>query len=216
MSELLTATRGNIFVKWDYSNSIYITETPNLGQNRICFLPCDLEIWRLTLHHIIAIGQFKLELQSGNTKFGCKSTIFVPCDLEFGDDLANNMSYGPKTARFIFHLCDLTYEPWPWPFAWTSPLSVAMTAANFMIIRWQLHCEKGVTGRQTDGRTDRNKCCWSCLVAALKLKNTRQGSLREYRNSPPKYLSCNNIESRNSNCGLPLDYHRNSYSNKLA
>ena len=34
------------------------------------------------VHHFIAIGQFKLELQSGNTKFGSKSAIFFPCDLE--------------------------------------------------------------------------------------------------------------------------------------
>ena len=28
------------------------------------------------------MGEFKLELQSGNTQFGSKSAIFVPCDLE--------------------------------------------------------------------------------------------------------------------------------------
>ena len=27
----------------------YSTETPNLGQNRWCFVPCDLEIWWMTL-----------------------------------------------------------------------------------------------------------------------------------------------------------------------
>ena len=56
----------------------------------ILFVPCDLEIWRMTLktighlfyatssfvHHIMAIVEFKLELQSGNTKFGSKSAIF--------------------------------------------------------------------------------------------------------------------------------------------
>ena len=33
------------------------------------------------LHHFIAIGQFKLELQSRNAKFDSKSTIFLPCYL---------------------------------------------------------------------------------------------------------------------------------------
>ena len=33
-------------------------------------------------HHFIAIGQFKLELQSGNAKFGSKLAFFVPCDLD--------------------------------------------------------------------------------------------------------------------------------------
>ena len=122
----------------------YSPETPNLGQNRCCFVPCDLEIWWMTLennrasllccfklcakfhshrwiqtgvtvpkhpiwvkfdkfwetcdleiwlwpwktighlyyatsssmHHFVAIGEFKLELQSGNAQFGSKSTIF--------------------------------------------------------------------------------------------------------------------------------------------
>ena len=55
------------------------------------FVPCDLEIWWMTLknnrapllccfkfvHHFIAINEFKLELQSGNTQFGSKSMVFL-------------------------------------------------------------------------------------------------------------------------------------------
>ena len=29
----------------------YSPETPNLGQNRLCFVPCDLEIWWMTLEN---------------------------------------------------------------------------------------------------------------------------------------------------------------------
>ena len=29
----------------------YSPETPNLGQNRWCFVPCDLETWRMTLEN---------------------------------------------------------------------------------------------------------------------------------------------------------------------
>ena len=126
------------------SNWSYSPETLNLGQNRLFFIPCDLEIWWMTfkfnrapllccfmlytsfhshrwiqtkvavrkrsiqvkiwdflsratlkfdgwpwktighlfyatssfVHHFIAIGEFKLELQSGNAQFGAKSTIF--------------------------------------------------------------------------------------------------------------------------------------------
>ena len=53
------------------------------------FVPCDRQIWRMTLknnkelfcatlsfvHHFIAIGKFKLELPSGNNQFGSKSAI---------------------------------------------------------------------------------------------------------------------------------------------
>ena len=65
--------------------------TLNSGQNRRLFVPFDLEIWQMTLktigqflyatssfvHDFVAIGEFKLELQSGNAQFGSKSTIFV-------------------------------------------------------------------------------------------------------------------------------------------
>ena len=60
-------------------------------KNRRFFVPCDLDIWRMTLktrghlfyaaasfvHHFDAMGEFKLELQSGNTQFGSKSAIFL-------------------------------------------------------------------------------------------------------------------------------------------
>ena len=56
----------------------YSPETPNLGQNRWCFVPCDLEIWWMTcfVQHFIAIGESKLELQSGNAQFGSNLKIF--------------------------------------------------------------------------------------------------------------------------------------------
>ena len=132
----------------------YSPERPNLGQNRCCFVPCDLEIWRMTLknnrapllcyfklyasfrshrwiqagvtvrkrpiwvridnflsrvtlqfdawpskttghlfyatssfvHHFVAIGDFKLELQSRSAQFGSNLTIFRavwPCNLTY-------------------------------------------------------------------------------------------------------------------------------------
>ena len=100
----------------------YSPETPNLGQNRWCFVRCDLEIcnWPLKtighlsfavssfVQHFIAIGEFKLELQSGNTKSRSKSTIFLavwPWNLT--DDLHNNraplLCYFKLCAAFLSH-----------------------------------------------------------------------------------------------------------------
>ena len=68
----------------------------------------------------------------------------------------------------------LTFDLWPWPFAWTSLLSLVMTPENFMMIWWWEHGQKGVTDGQTDGQTDRQTDgkyhSLSCLVAA---KNNR-------------------------------------------
>ena len=51
----------------------------------------------------------------------------------------------------------LTFDLWPWPFTWTSLLSMVITSENFMMTRWQEHGQKGVTDRQTDRRTDGRK-----------------------------------------------------------
>ena len=81
----------------------YSPETPNLGQNRWCLivlyrvtLKFDEWPWKTIGHlsfavssfvqHFIAIGEFKLELQSGNAQFGSNSTIFRavwPCNLMY-------------------------------------------------------------------------------------------------------------------------------------
>ena len=79
------------------SNWSYSPETFNSGKNRRFFVPCDLEIWRMTLknnkapvlhcsslvHHFIAISEFKLELQSGNTQYGSKWVFLSRVTLKF-------------------------------------------------------------------------------------------------------------------------------------
>ena len=59
-----------------------------------------------------------------------------------------------KRIYWVLTSVTLTFDLWPWPFAWTSLLSRVTPPANFMMIRWQKHNEKGVTDGQTDGRTD--------------------------------------------------------------
>ena len=86
------------------SNWRYSPETSNLGKIRRFSEPCDLIIGPLTLtnnraplqcyfkffvHHFVAIGEFKLETQSGNAQFGSKSTI-------------------------CFSLVTLQFDIWPW------------------------------------------------------------------------------------------------------
>ena len=68
----------------------YSPEMPNLGQNRWYFVRVTLKFdgwpWKTIGHlsfavssfvqHFIAIGEFKLELLSGNAQFGSNSKIF--------------------------------------------------------------------------------------------------------------------------------------------
>ena len=69
------------------------------SQSAMCLFPCDRKIWQMTLknnrairlhyakllHHSKAMGEFKLELHSGNAQFGSKSVIILShVSLKFG------------------------------------------------------------------------------------------------------------------------------------
>ena len=139
------------------SNWSYSPETPNLGQNRRFFsVPCDLEIWRMTLKNHMA------PLLS-NTKL-CAS-LYRNMWIQTGVTARKRLN-GVMTS------VTLTFDLWPWPFAWTSCLSMVITPENFRMIWWEEHCQKGVTDGQTDRQTDGKKCSESCLVAA---KNSHFG-----------------------------------------
>ena len=123
-------------------------------------------------HYFVAIGEVKLEFQFGNAQFGSNSTIFLAVspwnlkeDLEkqYGTSskhhqavciislpyVNSNWSYGQETAKWGHDICDLDLDLWP--FAWTSHMSIVVSLENFRMTRWQEHCQKGVTDRQTDG-----------------------------------------------------------------
>ena len=76
-------------VNWNWSCG---PETPD-SPNRRFFVPCDLEISRMTLkntspmphkHHFIAICKFKLVLQSGNGLIGWPWRLTSNLDLLYG------------------------------------------------------------------------------------------------------------------------------------
>ena len=75
-----------------------------------------------------------------------------------------------KRLSWVLTSVTLTFDLWPWPFAWTSLLTMVITPQNFMMIWWWENGEKDVTDGQTDRPTDRLNQSYSCLVAA---KNDR-------------------------------------------
>ena len=66
-----------------------------------------------------------------------------------------------KRLSWVLTSVTLTFDLWPWPFAWTSLLTMVITSENFMMIQWWKHGEKGVT----DGQTENTICraAWSQL-----------------------------------------------------
>ena len=154
------------------SNWNYSPETLNSGRNCRYFVLYDLKVWWRTLkrighlfytiisfvHHFKAMGEFILELQSGNAQFGLKSAIFVPCHLEIWQmTLKNNraplLSNIKLCVSFHCHMwiqtgvtvwkwlsgvmtsVTLTFDLWPWPLAWTSRLSMVISPENFRLIQ---------------------------------------------------------------------------------
>ena len=131
------------------SNWSYSPETPNLGQIRRFLEPCDLEIWRMTLKSNRAplLSNIKL-YASFHHHMWIQTGVTVR-----------------KRLSWVVTSVTLTFDLWPWPFAWTLRWSLVITPENFMMIRWWEHSQKGVTDRRTDGQTENTICiaAWSQL-----------------------------------------------------
>ena len=121
------------------SNWSYSPETPNLGQIRRFLEPCDHEIWRMTLKNNRAPLLCCFQLCAW---FHCHMWIQTGVRVR-------------KRLSWVLTSVTLTFDLWPWPFAWTSLLTMVIIPENFMMIPWWEHGEKGVTDRRTDRRTDR-------------------------------------------------------------
>ena len=80
-----------------------------------------------------------------------------------------------KRLSWVLTSVTLTFDLWPWPFAWTSLLTMVITPENFMMIRWWEHGEKGVTDGKTDGQTDRRTENTICRAAWSQLKTLQSG-----------------------------------------
>ena len=142
-------------LNWSYS-----PETPNLGQIRRLLAPCDLEIWRMTLKNNRAplLSNIKLYVSFHNHMW---------------------ILTGVTVRKRLSWVVTLTFDIWPWPFAWTSLLSLVITPENFMMIRWWKHSQKGVTDRRTDWTICR--AAWSqlkmCTGVCILLMDSRHHNL---------------------------------------
>ena len=169
-----------------YSNLSYSPETPNLGQIRRFLEPCDLEIWRMTLKNNRAPLLCCFQLCAW---FHCHMWIQTGVKVR-------------KRLSWVLTSVTLTFDLWPWPFAWTSLLTMVIIPENFMMIRWWEHGEKvWQTDRQTDGHTD-GRTDWTSRIAAwsqlkIILEITK---LLQFRSNLPRPISA-------SYCFSPASTH---------
>ena len=133
---------------------------PNLGQIRWFLEPCGLEICRMTLTNNRA------PLLSIIKRY---AVFHHHMWIETGVTVRKRLSWVVTSVT-------LTFDLWPWPFAWTLLLSLVITPENFMMIRWWEHSQKDVTDGQTDGGTDGqtdwtiHRAAWSQLKISKIIK----------------------------------------------
>ena len=121
------------------SNLSYSPKTPNLCQIRRFSWPCDLEMWRMT---------FKK-----NNRTPLLSIIKLYASFHHHLWIQTGVTVRKRLSGVVTSVT-LTFDLWPWTFAWTSLVPLIITPENFMMIRWWEHSEKCVTDRQTDGQAD--------------------------------------------------------------
>ena len=116
--------------------------------------PCDLEIWRMTLK---------------NNRAPLLSNIKLYASFRHHMWIQTGVTVR-KRLSWVVTSVTLTFDLWPWPFAWTLRWSLVITPENFMMIRWWEHSQKGVTDRRTDRRTDGQTENTICRAAWSQLK----------------------------------------------
>ena len=99
----------------------------------IFFMLCDLEIWWMSLK---------------NNRIPLLSNIKLCGPFHHHIWIQTGVTVR-KRLNWVLTSVNLTFDPWP--FAWTSLLSLVITPEHFMMMRWWEHSQKGVTDRQTDG-----------------------------------------------------------------
>ena len=92
-----------------------------------------------------------------------------------------------KRLSWVVTSVTLTFDLWPWPFAWTPLVWLVITPENFTMMQWWEHSEKGVTDRQTDWTIHR--AAWSQLKNIWKTSFTRlNGISRKIQQLPCKKM----------------------------
>ena len=111
----------------EFTNLSYSPETPNLGQIARFLESCDLEIWRMTVKNNRAplLSNIKL-YASFHHHMWIQTWVTVW-----------------KWLSWVVTSVTLTFDLWPWPFAWTLLWSLVITPENFMMIRWWEHSQQG-------------------------------------------------------------------------
>ena len=128
-------------------------ETPNSGQNRQFIVPCDIEIGNITFKN--------------NRAPLIRASLHRHMCIQSGVIVCKRLNEVLTAVTFTFDLL------LPWPFAWPSLLSMAITPEKFMMMRWWKQNGVTVYGRQADGRMN-GQTDWTSYRAAWSQLKTQK------------------------------------------
>ena len=116
-------------------------------------MPCDLEIWRMTL-------------ENNRAPLLSNIKLYVPFHHHMWIQTGVTVQ---KRLSWVVTSVTLNFDLWHWPFAWTSLLSLVITPENFMMIRWGEHSQKGVTDISQYEQTHNMMQVWMGKLSELQL-----------------------------------------------
>ena len=118
-------------------------------------------------------------------------------------------------AKFVLPSVTLTFDLWPWFFAWTSLLSTVITPENFMMIQWLDEKVWQIDGRPDRDRQDRSESClvtaknlcayWSTTGMLIYLSKTSVHGNNSQESLSKYHLSCLNVRWSLTNSLRPGD-----------
>ena len=132
------------------SNWSYSPETPNLGQIRRFLEPCDLEIWRMTL-------------KNNRAPLLSNIKLYVPFHhhtwIQTGFTVRKRLSWVVTSVT-------LTFDLWPWPFAWTLLWSLVISDTTSerkarKLVRHSQFCERSSPAVKARAPTSSTTKLWS-------------------------------------------------------
>ena len=154
------------------SNWSYSPETPNLGQNRRFFVPCDLEIWQMTLKNNRAplLCYFKL-CASFRSHLWIKTEVIV--------------RKRPNWGKICFDFCELDL----WRLILTFRMDIKSANGNNSW-KFQDDTMRGTLSKRCEGWMDGQKevflellgCSWKCHSFQGK-KPIQLAAMKEYNSS---------------------------------
>ena len=112
---------ASFYIHWWIQNGVTVRKPSIRVKISHFFVPCDLEIWWMTL-------------KDNRAPLLCCFKLCASCHSHWWIQTGVTVR---KRLNGVMTSVTFTFDHWPWPFARTSRLPIVITTENFRMIRWQ-------------------------------------------------------------------------------